>query len=74
MYTWLLICLTYLHKMKPAAWGRRIKVWIAILLIGIAVGYGNRKPAEIGLLVSIGLVILLSIVTYIVYKMRRSGE
>ncbi|PYE49183.1 amino acid permease [Paenibacillus barcinonensis] len=74
MYTWLLICITYLCKMKPAAWGR-IKAWIAILLIGIAVaGTASEKTSRIGLLVSIGLVLLLSVVTYVVHRSRRSKQ
>lgn len=46
MYTWLLICITYIKKMKPVKWNR-IKVWIAIVFIVAAVaGTAMEKPAE----------------------------
>ena len=70
MYTWLLICVTYICKLKPAKWGM-IKACIAIFLIVVAVaGTAVEKTSRIGLLVSVGLVLLLSIVTYIVHKHR----
>lgn len=72
MYTWLLICITYIKKMKPVKWNR-IKVWIAMVLIVAAVaGTAMEKASRTGLLASIGLVVILGIITYIVHKVRGS--
>ncbi|PQP81761.1 amino acid permease [Paenibacillus sp. PCH8] len=72
MYTWLLICLTYIKKMKPVKWNR-IKVWIAMVLIVAAVaGTSMEKASRTGLLASIGLVVVIGIITYIVHKVRDS--
>ncbi|MEK4057554.1 amino acid permease [Paenibacillus sp. FSL F4-0087] len=71
MYTWLLICITYIKKMKPTSWNR-IKVWIAMVLILAAVaGTAMEKASRRGLLASIGLVVLIALITYIVNKVRK---
>lgn len=71
MYTWLLICITYIKKMKPTKWNR-IKVWTAMVLIIAAVsGTAMEKASRRGLLASIGLVILIAMITYIVNKVRK---
>ncbi|MGP3785630.1 hypothetical protein [Paenibacillus sp. 1A_MP2] len=71
MYTWLLICITYIKKMKPTKWNR-VKVWIAMILIVAAVaGTAMEKASRTGLQASIGLVILIALITYIVNKLRK---
>ncbi|MEK4072484.1 amino acid permease [Paenibacillus sp. FSL M7-0656] len=72
MYTWLLICITYIKKMKPVKWNH-IKVWIAIVLIVAAVaGTAMEKASRTGLLASVGLLVFLGIITYVVHKVRGS--